>query len=205
MQTRTQMFTSAAEVPHSTRRTCNRYETFNRKKASETKCFQPAVKLLCICSFKSICTFLWTCVIRRLPEESCFQIQGWCVQWVLAPVCTDFQGWAEKHSSVKMSIYEDRKSIWLDFFFSSIYLRISVSSHHHFLEYCWRIRYPGTKDFPVPATHTHTKPQHIMFRRDSDTWKTLGRNTLEVPCGGKSCYTTSYGKFKPSFKYFSGK
>lgn len=44
--------------------------------------------------------------------------------------------------------------------------------------------------------HTHTKkPQHIMFRRDSDTGNTL------VPCGVKSCYTTSYGKFKPSFKY----
>lgn len=202
MQTRTQVFTSAAEVPHSTRQTCNRYENSTEKRQVKLNVFNLLLSYyVYVPSSPSLRAFLWTCVIRRFPEELCFQIQGWCVQWVLAPLCTDFQGWAEKHSSVKMSIYEDRKIIWLDFFFQvytleSLFPVIIIS-----LNIVEGSGILGQKiSLFLQHTHTHTKPQHIMFRRDSDTG-----NTLEVPCGVKSCYTTSYGKFKPSFKYFSGK
>lgn len=95
--------------------------------------------------------------VRRSAEGQCFQLQGWHVQWVLAPVCTDSLGWAEKHGSVKISICEIRKGKKVDFlfrvfYFFFFYLRFFVSTHHHFLEYCWRIRHGGTNNFPVPTT-----------------------------------------------------
>lgn len=71
--------------------------------------------------------------VYRFPE------MGWKTQQ-----CKNKYLWGQKEHLTRL-------------FFPSIYLRIFVSSHHHFLEYCWRIRYPGTKDFPVPATHTHKK------------------------------------------------
>lgn len=142
--------------------------------------------------------FLWTCVIRRFPEELCFQIQGWCVQWILAPLCTDLQGWTEKQQCKNEYLWGQKEHLTRLFFqvytleslFPVIIISLNIVEGSGIL---------GQK-ISLFLQHTHTKPQHIMFRHDSDTG-----NTLEVPCGVKSCYTTSYGKFKPSFKYFSGK